>query len=130
MKWLQNFMRGRYGVDQLNFFLLVMAIVISLVVSLFQIPMLWWVSIALLVLCYFRMFSKNVYKRSGENTKFLRLVFPITSRYKNAKKRWKDRKTYKYYKCPSCKQQMRVPKGKGEITITCPKCHTKFDKRT
>lgn len=129
MKWLQNFMRGRYGVDQLNFFLLVVAIVISLVVSLFRLPF-WWLSLVFLVLCYFRMFSRNVYKRAGENTKFLRMVYPITSRYKNAKKRWKDRKTYKYYKCPSCKQQMRVPKGKGEITITCPKCHTKFDKRT
>ena len=130
MKWLQNFMRGRYGTDQLNFFLLVVAIIIMLVVTLFRIPYIYWVSIALLIFCYWRMFSRKTYKRSAENTKFLRLVYPITSRFQNMKKKWKDRKTHKYFKCPNCKQELRVPKGKGEITITCPKCHTKFDKRT
>lgn len=73
------------------------------------------------------MFSRNVYKRSGENTKFLRMTYPVTSRFKSWKNRWRDRKTHKYLKCPHCKQQLRVPKGKGEITVTCPKCHTKFD---
>lgn len=130
MNWFQNFMRGRYGVDQFNFFLLVLAIIIMVVTTVFQIPFLWWLSILLLGWSYFRMFSRNVYKRSGENTKYLRMVYPITSRYKEARKRFKDRKTHKYFKCPNCKQQLRVPKGKGEITITCPKCHTKFDAKS
>lgn len=130
MKWLQNFMRGRYGVDQLNFFLLILAIVIMVVATIFQIPFVSWISVFLLVLSYFRMFSRNVYKRSAENTKYLRMVYPISSRFKNLKKRWNDRKTHKYLKCPNCKQQMRVPKGKGEITVTCPKCHTKFDAKS
>lgn len=130
MKWLQNFMRGRYGTDQLNFFLLVLAILIMVVSTLVQIPYAMWVSIAILLISYWRMFSRKTYKRSAENTKFLRMVYPITSRFHSMKKKWKDRKTYKYYKCPSCKQELRVPKGRGEITITCPKCHTKFDKRT
>ena len=130
MKWLQNLMRGRYGVDQLNFFLLILAIVIMVLATLFRIPFVSWISVLLLVLSYFRMFSRNVYKRSAENTKYLRMVYPITSRWKSLKKRWKDRKTHKYLKCPNCKQEMRVPKGKGEITVTCPKCRTKFDAKS
>ena len=127
MKWFQNFMRGRYGVDQLNFFMLVLGIVIMVVAMIFRIPYVSYVSILLLILCYWRMFSRNVYKRSGENTKFLRMTYPVSSRLKSWRNCWKDRKTHKYLKCPNCKQQLRVPKGKGEITVTCPKCHTKFD---
>ena len=130
MKWLQNFMRGRYGTDQLNMFLLILAIVVMLLTSMLNIPYVFLVSIALLILCYYRLFSRKTYKRSGENTKFLRILYPFSSRWHSMRKKWKDRKVYKYYKCPSCKQELRVPKGKGEITITCPKCKTKFDKKT
>lgn len=130
MKWFQNFMRGRYGVDQLNFFLLILSIIILVLTSIFQWPYIYWASIVLLVLCYFRMFSRNVYKRSGENTKYLKLLYPFRSRFQKAKKRLRDRKTYKYLKCPNCKQEMRVPKGKGSITVKCPKCQTKFDTKS
>lgn len=130
MKWLQNFMRGRYGTDQLNFFLLIVAIVVMVLTTFLQIPYAMWLSILILMISYWRMFSRKTWKRSAENTKFLRIVYPITSRFRSMKKKWKDRKTHKYVKCPKCKQEMRVPKGKGEITVTCPKCRTKFDKRT
>lgn len=130
MRWLQNFMQGRYGPDQLSLFLLVLYFVITLISTFLNLPILTWVSILLVVWCWFRLFSKNKYKRSGENTKFLRMVYPITSRFRKIKSRLRDRKTFKFYKCPKCKQELRVPKGKGEITITCPKCKTKFDKHT
>ena len=130
MRWLQNFMRGRYGVDQLSIFLLVIYIVVTLLTGFFQLPLLSYAPLAILIWCWFRILSRNTYKRSKENTTFLRMVFPITSRYRSLKKRFRDRKTHKYYRCPNCKQELRVPKGKGEITITCPKCKTKFDKRT
>mgnify|MGYP003371666118 FL=1 len=130
MRWLQNFMRGRYGVDQLSIFLLVIYIVVTLLTGFFQLPLLSYASLAILIWCWFRILSRKTYKRSKENTTFLRMVFPITSRYRSLKKRFRDRKTHKYYRCPNCKQELRVPKGKGEITITCPKCKTKFDKRT
>lgn len=123
-------MRGRYGTDQLNFFLLIVSILILLITTLLKVNYGILISVVILVFCYFRMFSKKTWKRSAENTKFLRLVYPITKRFNSVKKKWKDRKTHKYYKCPNCKQELRVPKGRGEITITCPKCHTKFDKRT
>lgn len=130
MRWLQNFMRGRYGPDQLSFFLLALYLVITIVSSFLRLPILTYLSLILMFWCWFRILSRKTYKRSAENTKFLRMVFPITSRFHSLKKRFRDRKFYKYYKCPSCKQELRVPKGKGEITITCPKCKTKFDKRT
>lgn len=130
MRWLQKFMQGRYGPDQLSLFLLVLYFIITIVSTFLRIPMLTWISLLLVFWCWFRLFSKNKYKRSAENTKFLRIVYPITSRYQKIKNRIKNRKTYKYYKCPSCKKELRVPKGKGDITITCPHCKTKFDKRT
>lgn len=130
MKWLQNFMRGRYGPDQLSLFLLVLYFILTIVGTFVGSPIFVYVPIILLILCWWRIFSRKTYKRSAENTKFLRMVYPITSRFASFKKRIRDRKVYKYYKCPSCKQELRVPKGKGEITITCPKCKTKFDKRT
>lgn len=123
-------MRGRYGVDQLSIFLLVIYIVVTLLTGFFQLPFLSYAPLAILIWCWFRILSRKTYKRSKENTTFLRMVFPITSRYRSLKKRFRDRKTHKYYRCPNCKQELRVPKGKGEITITCPKCKTKFDKRT
>lgn len=130
MKWLQNFMRGRYGPDQLSLFLLVLYFIITLISTFAGVPIVSYIALLLIFWCWFRILSRKTYKRSAENTKFLRMVYPITSRYHTIKKKFKDRKTHKYYKCPNCKQELRVPKGKGEITITCPKCKTKFDKRT
>lgn len=130
MKWLQKFMQGRYGTDQLSLFLLVLYLIITIVATGFNLPIISYISLALVLWCWFRIFSKNKYKRSGENTKFLRMVYPITSRVHTKRKEWKERKTYRFYTCPNCKQRLRVPRGRGTLTITCPKCKTKFDKRT
>lgn len=130
MNWLRRFMVGRYGPDELSFAFLFLFAVIW-ILSLFFPSQIWfYVELVLLVLCYFRMFSKNIFKRSQENARFLRYYDPVRFRVQHMKKRFQDRKTHKYFKCPNCSQELRVPKGKGEITITCPKCKTKFDKRT
>ena len=86
-------------------------------------------SLLLMGYIYFRMFSKNIYKRYTENQKYVQLIAPITKKADFFKRKRKD-KTHKYYKCPTCKQVVRVPKGRGKIEISCPKCHTKFIKRT
>lgn len=130
MRWLQNFMRGRYGVDSFGFFLLISFILCSLFSTIFQSSFLYLVSVAVLIYAYFRILSKNIFKRSQENARYLRYTDPIRFFFSDKKREWNDRKTYKYYKCPNCKQKLRVPRGRGEITITCPKCKTKFDKRT
>ena len=118
---IQRVMAGRYGHDQLNVTLLVVGCVLCFV-QMF-VPsgagfVLTILSEALLILSLFRCFSRNTYKRYNENRKFLLLIDRI-----------KDR-DHRYYACPKCRQTVRVPKGKGKISITCPKCREKFIKKT
>ena len=119
---IQHFMTGRYGTDKLNTCILALGLIVCLV-SMF-IPILM-VNMALTVASYslmawaiFRTFSRNTYKRYRENRRFLMFW-----------DRLKDRK-HRYYDCPKCRQLVRVPRGKGKILITCPKCKEKFQKRT
>ena len=125
-----RFMSGRYGADQLSRFMVTAALVL-MVINLF----LGWgilsiLVLALLVLCYFRMFSRNYQKRYEENLRYTQ----ATARYRywlsKQKDLWEQRKVYHIYRCPSCKQKVRVPRGKGKIIVTCPKCHTEFQKRS
>lgn len=126
---LYRFMMGRYGADTLNKVLAYSAVVI-VIFNLFTRNMyVTLVSYVLWILCFFRMFSRNIYKRRKENQTFLKLVHPVTSRVSFLKRKLTDRAN-RYYHCPNCKQVVRVPKGRGTITITCPKCKSKFDKRS
>ena len=127
---LYRFMYGRYGGDQLNTFILVLtAIVMLLNIFLFKNGIVSVVIWVMLILNIYRCYSRNIYKRRSENQKFLNLIAPFTKRKNLAKKQSQD-KDHKYFICPSCKQNIRVPKGRGKITITCPSCQTKFDKRS
>ena len=119
---LSRFMAGRYGNDKLNNAILGVGVVLCLV-SLFirnsLVKMiLTTLAFVLLFWANFRTFSRNTYKRYQENRRYLRLRDQI-----------KD-KEYRYYACPRCRQTVRVPKGKGKIAITCPKCEEKFIKKT
>lgn len=125
-----RFMSGRYGADQLSRFMVTAALVI-MVINLF----LGWgilsiLVLALLVLCYFRMFSRNYQKRYEENLRYTQATAKYRYWLSKQKDLWKQRKVYHIYRCPSCKQKVRVPRGKGKIIVTCPKCHTEFQKRS
>lgn len=125
-----RFMSGRNGVDELNRFLL-MATLICYFISLFtHWSILYFIAIVLLFYGYFRMFSRNLYKRSEENRTYLNKT--ATLRYKwNAKlSQLKQLRTHHIYKCPTCKQKIRVPRGKGRIEIRCPKCQSTFIKNS
>ena len=117
---LLRFMMGRYGSDKLNMWILGTGFICS-ILSMF-IPVVGLAlsacSTILLIWAIFRMLSRNTYKRYQENRRFLQWLDRI-----------KDKK-HKYYRCPRCRQQVRVPKGKGKIMITCPKCKEKFQKRS
>ncbi len=119
---LRSFMQGRNGNDALNSFILVTGLVLVLaytfIPNLLIKLILWLVSYALMFWAIFRMLSRNVYRRYLENRRFLQLV-----------NRFKDRQ-HRYYDCPKCRQTVRVPRGKGKIAITCPKCREKFVKKT
>ena len=119
---VRRFMQGRYGSDKLNTVILMSGLIISLLQLPFREPVvrliLMAISYGLMLWAVFRMLSRNTYKRYRENRKFLQLL-----------ERVKDRE-HKYYECPRCHQTVRVPKGKGKISITCPKCKEKFVKKT
>ena len=108
MKWFQNFMRGRYGVDQLSFALLILYFVITILGTAFRIPYIGYVALLLIVWCWFRILSRNTYKRSQENAKFMGWIYPIQNKWRTKKREFQDRKTHKYYNCPNCKQRLRV----------------------
>jgi DNA-directed RNA polymerase subunit RPC12/RpoP len=124
-----NFMRGRYGNDALNQ-ALIFACCGLLVLNIFignkyvtlGVYVLWLVSL-------YRMLSKQIYKRQQENAAYEKLVEPITKQVTVMKKQKADPMN-KYYRCPTCSQIVRVPKGRGRIEIRCPKCQSRFEKRT
>lgn len=125
---LQRFMIGRYGIDAFGKFLLG-AVVVLWVINLFaNSRLLYSWALLLMIYAYFRMFSKNTTKRYQENVKYLQLKNNVVSRFKSEKSQLKQRKTHHIYRCPTCRQKIRIPRGKGRICITCPKCKTEFTK--
>ena len=128
--WLQKWMTGRNGGDQLSLVLLFLSLLLSVISGVLDLPIVIYISYIPFIFAVYRMFSKQVDKRRLENYKFMMKLSPIYSAYHKRKTRLKNRKIHKYFKCPSCKQELRVPKGKGKINITCSKCKTKFIKKT
>lgn len=127
--WFQRFMSGRYGSDQLSNFLCIVSLV-CLILGMFVSGFLYYVGLALLIWCYFRMFSRNVSKRYAENMKYLELKGRVTAWFTQRKVRFAQRKAYRYFRCPCCHQEIRIPRGHGRVSITCPKCKTQFIKKS
>lgn len=130
MNWLKKFMYGRYGVDQLSLALIILSVFFSLIAVIINNSFVSLIPYIPIFLCYFRILSKNRAKRQQENYLFLRYWNPIKNEILKKFNRLKGMRTHKYYKCPNCSQSLRVPKGKVNISITCPKCKTSFSKRT
>ena len=125
----QRCMVGRYGRDSLHQAMAVAALVL-MILGMFGPRLFSWLAMALLVAVYFRMFSRNIPARSQENAKYYYLRTQVQKRLAQYKTRWAQRKYYRYYRCPHCHQQLRVPRGRGKIELTCPKCHTEFVKKS
>ena len=125
---LQRFMVGRYGMDAFSKFLMG-TILVFCVLDIFvnsRILSSW--TILLIIYVYYRMFSKNHAKRHQENLKYLQIKNKILIKFRNEKSQMQQRKTHHIYRCPVCRQKIRIPKGKGRIFITCPKCKNEFTK--
>ena len=122
VSWLRSFMAGRYGTDRLNMAILCTGLVASILSMMIPTQpvnlILWALSYVLMILAIWRSLSRNTYKRYQENRKFLQFF-----------DRLKDRQ-HRYFDCPKCRQMVRVPRGKGKISITCPRCREKFVKKT
>ena len=126
----RRFMAGRYGMDALNKLLLILGALLLVVMWIWPYRVFEAVFFVLLIYAYFRMFSRNISKRYAENQKYLRLTAGVRNFFSRRKNRFQQRKRYRFFKCPKCGQQVRVPKGKGKISIRCPKCGESFVKKS
>ncbi len=136
----RSFMYGRNGADHLSMALLwaglilyllggiVGSIAASVIFPILGI-LLNMLGFACYVFCIFRMFSRNVDKRRAENRRYVTLMEKKKTQRRQAKVRFQNRKTYKYFKCPGCKAWLRLSRGKGVVTVTCSRCHTSFTQK-
>ncbi len=129
-----KFMYGRYGTDRLNMFLLIVLMVCAvgnLLVrnAYFSVLLTSW-EFLLIILIYYRMFSRNISKRYAENQKYLAMENRVRRFFGKNKYIQQQRKEFHIYTCPQCKQKIRIPKGKGKVSIRCPKCGREFVKNS
>lgn len=159
----QRFMYGRYGVDEFSRALVYTSLGMMILHAVFKISGLDTLGMILLVYCYFRIFSRNIYKRAAENQKYLHIkdsflqkfsrktgtssqyyanengtfaqkvsdtMNTLSAKIKKKQEYARQLKDYRFFKCPTCQQKVRVPKGKGKIKIHCPRCHNDFIKKS
>lgn len=124
-----RFMSGRYGVDQLGNVMLWTGLIMSIVGSVAKLGVLTILADVLLVVLLVRMFSKDRYKRQHENQMYLEKTYKLRKETSEWTNRVKNSKKYRYFTCPQCKKRLRVPRGVGNITISCKGCGNKFDKK-
>ena len=158
---MNDFMKDRYGVDDLTTALGGAGMVVALIGSLVRVSWIQWVAIAVVIVAVLRALSKNIPARQKENDAFQGLVArfkggagtgsaaagpkqagrarsgaqaaalsDLKRQARTAKTMWRDRKTKAFLKCPSCGTTLAVPKGKGKLIVTCPKCHAKMETRS
>ncbi len=126
---LQRFMYGRYGNDRLNQFLMIMALV-CIGLSFFGLALFYPIALALMVYTYFRMFSRQIGKRSKENQWYLKKEMKLRGFFQKKKREIKQLKQYHIYKCPNCRQKLRVPRGRGRVAVRCRRCQTEFIRKS
>lgn len=128
--WQQKvaeWMRGRQGPDDLAMFCSNVALVLIVINIFARTSWLTWLALALIVYAGFRIQSKNLASRAKENAAFLKALGPVRPWVQNPKAALAEAKQYKHVKCSGCGQKVRVPRGKGKLRVTCPKCHEKFE---
>ena len=125
MSRLQKFMLGRYGSDQMNLALVVLAVFLALLAGIVKSPIIQAIGLALIIYALFRMLSKNVAARRKENNWFLHWSQPVTTKLGNFLTRRlaeHNDKEHRYFSCSTCRARLRVPKNRGTLQVTCPKC--------
>lgn len=127
---LRQFMQGRYGIDALNRLLMIVTLVLIIVATIFRLSIFTYLAYITLILYFFRMMSRNTAARYQENAKYLKLTGKVRGKLRFGKQRWNDRHDYCYFSCPKCHANMRVPKGRGRIVITCSCCHNEFERKS
>ncbi len=128
-QYMTRFMAGRYGGDHLNLFLIALYLILYVVFVFTRLLVFELLGTVLLFISLFRSLSRNLERRRAENNRFLQLVRPISRKWAALRARAQDRE-HRYFKCPNCGQQMRVPRGKGRITVHCRSCGAVFEEKS
>lgn len=127
MMSLRRFMYGRNGIDQLNYAIIILGLILMILNTIFNTSIIIIINNILIIIYMYRSLSKDIVKRRKENNYYLKIVIQIKKIFKITKGNIKD-KNHLYLICPYCSQSLRVKKGVGKIEITCPKCRRKFDR--
>ena len=131
---MARFMYGRNGADQLCWALFIAELVLSLLPALVPgqafAAFIHYTTLFLCVYLLFRMFSRNISARRKEYYSFLKVWTPVQKWFRIKKTAFRERKQYKYFRCPGCRQQLRAPRGRGKILVTCQRCHKQFKQKT
>ena len=127
---MAKFMYGRYGIDQLSRMLSYVCFALLVITLFTKNGFIYILALAGIIYSYYRAFSRNISRRYGENQAYLKLKYDVLRKFNNYKLRIKDQKTHRIFKCPSCSQKIRVPRGKGRISIKCPKCRIEFTRKS
>ena len=122
-----KFMKNRYGIDELYKFLLLICFVLLVINTFVSNNIIRLFEVLLIVIIFYRYMSKNIKLRKKENDKYLEIKDKIIKLFDYNKKKYKDRNTHMYKKCPKCKQKIRLPLKKGKHTVKCPNCGNRFD---
>ena len=128
--WFTRFMSGRYGVDQMNHELVIAALVLTVLGTLTGLGLVTIIGDVFLITALVRMFSKDRYRRAAENQAYLQKTYKLRQGMTERMNRFRNRKKFRYFSCPKCRQSVRVPRGKGKIAITCPRCKEKFVRKS
>lgn len=127
---MQQWMAGRYGSDELSRTISIVALIGLFLSCIPSLRFLYLPTIILWIWAMFRCYSRNIQKRRSERNAYLRFTGRIKGWFSLKKKAWKERKTYRYFRCKQCGTVLRVPTGKGKIKITCAKCRSEIVKKT
>lgn len=130
MNWLRNFMYGRRGIDALGMALLALSFVLLIASRFIFSGVFSTLALLALIYCYYRALSRDLYKRAAENDKFSQFCRPLYGWFASLITRIQENKTYCHFKCRSCGQKMRVPRGHGKVSVTCPRCGAQTIKDT
>lgn len=128
-RFMAGFMAGRYGEDQLNLFLMALYLTLYVIFLFTRLLVFEVLALALITVSIFRSLSRNLERRRAENNRFMQAVRPVVRRWNTFRARTQDRE-HRYFKCPNCGQKMRVPRGKGRITVHCRSCGAVFEEKS
>lgn len=121
------FFQGRYGIDELYKFLFILFWIIAILSIFIRNPIIYLLEILICVFMFYRSLSRNIYKRQSENMRYLKMRDKVKGKITLQKRKWSERKTHIYRKCPNCKAEIRLPKKKGKHVCTCPRCKKDFE---